>query len=230
MMVRKSGPVANRTPTVSSRLRSTGVAPRSDSKYARTRTRILDAAAYVLSVKGYSGTRLSDVAERAEIQAPAIYYYFPSRDDLIEEVMASGLADMRRHLRETLDALPPDATPLDRILAAVEAHLRHELELSDYTTASIRNSGQIPERLRTRQASEGAGYNAIWRELFDEVAASGQIRQDLDPRLAQSLVLGALNWAAEWWDPRRSSLEAIVANAQSMVRGGLSPTAPATDA
>ena len=69
------------------------------SKSARTRSRILNAAAHVLSVKGYAGTRLSDVAEYAELQAPAIYYYFPSREDLIEEVMYAGIADMRRHLR-----------------------------------------------------------------------------------------------------------------------------------
>jgi TetR/AcrR family transcriptional regulator, cholesterol catabolism regulator len=193
-----------------------------DSKYARTRARILDATAHVLSIKGYAGTRLSDVADYAEIQAPAIYYYFPSRDDLIEEVMACGLADMRVHLQKVLDALPPDTSPLDRIMAAVEAHLRHELEISDYTTASIRNSGQIPERLRTRQLEEEAGYGLIWRRLFDDAVAEGQLRADLDPRITQMLVLGALNWAAEWWDPRRGSLEAIVANAQSLVRNGLS--------
>ena len=47
--------------------------------------------------KGYAGTRLSDVAEYAEIQAPAIYYYFPSREDLIEEVMYSGIAEMTKN-------------------------------------------------------------------------------------------------------------------------------------
>lgn len=194
-----------------------------DSKSARTRRRILDAAAHVLSIKGYAGTRLSDVAEYAEIQAPAIYYYFPSRDDLIEEVMFCGIADMRKHLLEVLDALPPESSPLDRIMAAVEAHLRHELELSDYTTASIRNSGQLPERLRTRQLKEQAGYDAIWGRLFDDAADDGQLRSDLDPRMAQALVVGSLNWTAEWWNPRRSSLDLIVKNAQSLVRNGLSP-------
>jgi TetR/AcrR family transcriptional regulator, cholesterol catabolism regulator len=194
-----------------------------DSKSARTRARILDAAAHVLSIKGYAGTRLSDVAEYAELQAPAIYYYFPSREDLIEEVMFSGIADMRKHLLEVLAALAPESSPLDRIMVAVEAHLRHELELSDYTTASIRNSGQLPERLRTRQLKEEAGYNAIWSRLFDDAADAGQLRSDLDPRMAQALVVGSLNWTAEWWDPRRSSLELIVKNAQSLVRRGLSP-------
>ena len=112
-----------------------------DKKSARTRMRILDAAAEVLSAKGYAGMRLSDVAQVAELQAPAIYYYFPSRDDLIEEVMWVGLADMRKFLNLSLDQAPEDATPLERILVAVEAHLRHQLEISAYATAAIRNSG-----------------------------------------------------------------------------------------
>jgi TetR/AcrR family transcriptional regulator, cholesterol catabolism regulator len=193
------------------------------SKSARTRRRILDAAAHVLSVKGYAGTRLSDVAEYAELQAPAIYYYFPSRDDLIEEVMYAGIAAMREHLTSTLDALPQHTSPMDRILAAVEAHLRHELELSDYASALIRNAGQIPDRLRARQLKEDAAYGRIWRRLFDDARAKGQLRSDLDARLAQLLVIGALNWSAEWFDPRRSSVDAIVSNAQALVRNGLSP-------
>ncbi|MGH3968679.1 MAG: TetR/AcrR family transcriptional regulator [Mycobacterium sp.] len=195
----------------------------SDSKSARTRARILDAAAYVLSVKGYAGTRLSDVAERAEVQAPAIYYYFSSRDDLIEEVLCSGIADMVKHLQQVLDDLPPETSQMNRIMAAVEAHLRHELELSHYATASIRNSGQVPERLRTRQLKEQERYGTIWRRLIDVAADEGLLRADLDPRMAQLLVLGALNWTAEWWDPRRGSLEVVVENAKSVVRHGLSP-------
>lgn len=199
-----------------------------DAKSARTRARILDAAAHVLSVKGFAGTRLTDVADYAELQAPAIYYYFPSREDLIEEVMYCGISDMRRHLQDTLDALPADTSPMDKIMAAVEAHLRHELELSDYTTASIRNSGQIPEHLRTRQKKEDTAYGKIWQRLFADAIAEGQIRADLDARYARMLVMGALNWAAEWWDFKKGSVDTMVSNAQILVRNGLSPASPAS--
>jgi AcrR family transcriptional regulator len=127
------------------------------SKSARTRERILDAAAHVLSRKGYAGTRLTDVADQAEIQAPAIYYYFPSRDDLIEEVMWTGIAHMREHITGLLSVLPAGADALQRIDAAVEGHLRYSLEISDYTTASIRNAGQLPEALRVRYNAARSG-------------------------------------------------------------------------
>lgn len=193
----------------------------SQSKSARTRTRILDAAAHVLSVKGYAGTRLSDVAEHAELQTPAIYYYFSSREELIEEVMWVGLADMHEHVQSILDACDPELSSMDRIMVAVDAHLRHELEISDYTTASIRNSGQLPEEISQRQKTEEIKYGEIWRKLFDNAVKDNQIRSDIEVRVARMLVLGALNWAAEWWNPRRGSLDTVVATAQSIVRSGL---------
>jgi len=199
------------------------------SKSARTRERILDAAAHVLSRKGYAGTRLSDVADRAEIQTPAIYYYFASRDDLVEEVMWSGIAHMREHMARVMAALSPDADPLDRVDAAVEAHLRYSLEISDYTTASIRNAGQVPEGIAVRYAAEASQYGDMWRKLLQDADNAGLLRPDLDPMAARMLVLGALNWAAEWWNPRRGSLDAVVRSAQSLVRHGLGPVPAAGD-
>lgn len=191
------------------------------TKSTRTRARILDAAAKVLSVRGYSGMRLSDVAEVAEIQAPAIYYYFGSRDDLIEEVMWVGIADMTRYVEEALAALPADTTAIDRILTAVGAHLRHELEISDYTTASIRNAGQIPESIRTRQREEENRYGDAWRALLRGARDAGELRPGLDLYIVQMLVLGSLNWAVEWWNPERGTVDKIVREAQSFVRGAV---------
>lgn len=203
---------------------ATRTAPAStDSKSTGTRKRILDAAAQVLSSKGYAGMRLSEVADVAGLQAPAIYYYFPSREDLIEEVMWAGLADMRQHLAHTLSQMDSEATAMQRIMVAVEAHLRHVLEISDYTTASIRNAGQVPDGIRKRHLQEEKEYGEIWRRLIAEAVDDGAIRSDLDPYVAQMLVLGSLSWAVEWWTPKRGSLQQVVENAQSFVRHALSP-------
>ena len=195
--------------------------PRATTKATRTRARILDAAAKALSERGYAGLRLSDVADAAELQTPAIYYHFASREDLIEEVMWVGLADMREHLDAVLEALPPEATAVERILAAVEAHLRHELQISDYTTAAIRNAGQVPPELRVRAKKEETRYGKIWRELVDTAGRAGVLRPELDPYVARMLIVGALNWTAEWWKPRRTPIDLVVENAQHLVRHGL---------
>jgi TetR/AcrR family transcriptional regulator, cholesterol catabolism regulator len=210
------------------RQRKNGAAPATvddddipESKSALTRARIRDAAARVLSAAGYAGLRLTDVAAEAEIQAPAIYYYYASRDELIEEVMWVGIADMREHVAAALSELPDGTSPLERLLVAADAHLRHALEISDYTTASIRNAGQVPLSIRKRQILEEERYGEVWRRLINELAREGRLRPELDLYIAQMLVLGALNWAVEWWNPRRGSVEAVVHNAQSFIRHGI---------
>lgn len=198
------------------------------AKSTRTRERILDAAAHVLSRKGYAGTRLADVAEVAEVQAPAIYYYFESRDALIEEVMWVGAHRVRMHVEGVLAALPPETSPMQKILEAVAAHLRYELHISDYTTASIRNAGQVPEQLRVRPAAEEATYSRLWRDLFAQAQQAGELRPGLDINVSRLLLLGSMNWAAEWWNPRMRSLADLVKATQDFVRHGMgNPAAPA---
>lgn len=198
-----------------------------EPKSARTRRRIMDVTARMLSQRGYNGTRLQDVAREAELQAPTLYYYFSSREELIEAVVRDGVATMTRHVTTVLECLPPGTPPMERIAAAVEAHLRLSLEISTYTTAAIRNTGQLPDHMRERQQAAEAEYAAVWRDLFRAAETAGVLRGGVDTRTARLLVLGALNWASEWWDPERGSLEGVVRTAQTIVHQGLSDIRPA---
>lgn len=191
-------------------------------KSERTRERILLAAATTLSKKGYAGTRLDDVAKLAGIASPAIYYYFPSRDDLIAEVLWTGSSVVRTKVEEALAALDDDTTPLERIMIAVEAHLRFELELSAFTSAAIRNAGQVPQELRERSLVEETQYMHLWRDLFSRAQQAGQIRDDIDLTLARFIVIGTLNAATAWWSPGARSLSDLVDATQKLIITGLS--------
>lgn len=197
---------------------------RRDSKSAKTRERILDAAAEVLNSHGYAGTRLSDIAQIAELQAPAIYYYFASRDDVIQEVVQVGLRRVIAEVQAALQALPVGATAMDRILAAVGAHLEAVVRDSKYAAAAIRNAAQLPPEIREVQLLDQRRYGAVWRTLIDDAVQAGEIDPALDPRAARMLVIGALNWAPEWWHPDRGTVVETVATARLLVRRGLSPS------
>lgn len=182
----------------------------------------MDSAAQILSRRGYAGTRLSDIAADAEIQTSAIYYYFSSREDLVETVMERGVFEARTHVEGALTALPLTASAMDRIDAAVEAHLQLNLQLSAYATAAIRNMGQVPERIRTNQLAAERAYATLWRDLLAAAQREGAIPRTTDIRAMRMLILGALNWAPEWWHPDRGSLETAVKTAKILVRRGIS--------
>lgn len=199
--------------------------PEAGSKSERTRERVVSAAATTLSRLGYSGTRLVDVAAEAGLQAPAIYYYFSSRDLLIEEVVVVGTIKLHEFVAAALDQAPASASALDRIDIAVDAHIRQLMSESGFAHAVIRNVGQLPSKIRGRQLVEERKYAEVWRTLFRQAHDDGSMRAELDPELARLLVIGSLNWATEWWTTKRGSLDSVVETAQSIIRNGIAASA-----
>jgi len=194
---------------------------RPSKRSAHTRGRIRDAAAHVLAKKGYAGLRIQDVAERAEVRVSAIYYYFASRDALVEEVLWFGMHSLRTHVAEALAGAEPDATGRQLLHLAIEAHLRLELEISDYGQAAMRNAGHVPPDVRRRNTEELIAYRELWRDVLARAVADGSLpardRQDLVLRFA----LGALNWTAEWWVPGQGDVDELVRTAIVLVEHGL---------
>lgn len=184
-----------------------------------TRERLLRAAASVLAERGYGQTRLGDVAALAGLRPPAIYYYFGSRDEMIAEVMRVGQRRVRTHVEGAVSCV--DGRALDRIDAAVAAHLEIQLELSDFAAAVIRNAGHVPGRVRAALNEESDAYHDTWRRLIDDARKAGELRKDLDPTIARMLVIGALNWAVEWWTKGRP-IEALTTASQLLIRAALS--------
>ncbi|MFL6024130.1 MAG: TetR/AcrR family transcriptional regulator [Marmoricola sp.] len=185
-----------------------------------TRDRLLHAAAVVLSRRGYTEARLGEIAAVADLKAPAIYYHFTGRDDLITAALREGQILVRQHVLAALGVLPESASSEERILAAVDAHLRVELELSDFASAVVRTAGHVPPPIRADIEGEITAYHDVWRELLANAEEEGRLRSGLDHSVARMLVIGSLNWAVEW-RTEATSVDDVVGTAATLVRGAL---------
>jgi AcrR family transcriptional regulator len=199
--------------------------PRRERKSDKTRRRILDAAAEVMNRDGFAGARLADIAELAGVRVPGVYYYFESREAILEEVVMIGARVAMDNVTARLSALPPEATALDRICAAFGGHLEMVLKESAYTAAAMRTMGQLPSDIRERQLRQQRAYGELWHDLISAGTESGAIDPDLDPSAARMFLMGAVNWAPEWWKPERGSIEDAVATVELLVRNALSSSA-----
>lgn len=191
------------------------------TKAERTRVRILDAAARVLRNRGYGNMRLSDVAEIAAVQTAALYYHFPSREALIEEVVTLGQQRVYDHVMDELEGVGQELDALGRIRVAVRAHLEVTLRDCDHASASIRTLGQLPANIRRRQLEEQRKYGDVWRTLIQDAIEAGQVDPSFRSSAMRMLALGALNWVPEWWNPQQGSLAEIIEAAQAFVLDGL---------
>lgn len=169
------------------------------TKADKTRTRILDSAAKVFSRKGYTETRLSDIAAEAAIHSGSLYYHFRTREELVDEVLRVGQERVDRFVRQRVASLPPDATHLARLRELITAHLEMVLEIGNYTSAMIRIIGQVPEDVHRRRLHDQRQYGGYWRCLFEQAQAGGELRTDVDLPAMMMLILGALNSSPDWY-------------------------------
>jgi TetR/AcrR family transcriptional regulator, cholesterol catabolism regulator len=170
-------------------------------KSDRTRQRILDTAAQEFRKRGYAGTKVNDIAFAANMRAASIYYYFESKDQIFEEVLEIGLKLVFDAVRKAVDAVPPSSGHRARLQAAVEAHLRSLHEHGDYSSANIRNFGQTPDEIQTRQLELRNAYGEYWRDLLVSAQDAGAVRGGANLSLLRMFLFGAMNWTLEWVKP-----------------------------
>ena len=169
------------------------------SKGELKRKQILDAAAKVLARRGYIGTQLSEIAEEASTQAGSLYYHFESREELLEAVLHEGMRQSFAHARAVVDAMPSTSMPLERLNAAVRAHLKFQLVESDYARAAARSMGQSPEDVWKRVNEGFRKYGKFFDDLIQGAMKSGEIDPKVNRSALRMLIIGAANYAPEWY-------------------------------
>lgn len=148
--------------------------------------------------RGYAATRLSDIAELAGLQAGSLYYHFGNKEALVEEVVRYGVQFTHAHVRAATEQLPDDATPGEKLAAAVDAHLEAMLEIGDFGPAHVRTFAQLPPDMQERIRPMRRAFGRFWGELVDNAIASGEIRDDIDPYLMRLFITNSLERVPEW--------------------------------
>lgn len=88
----------------------------------KRREEILEAARAVLLADGLAGFTVAAIAAEADVSKPAVYYYFPSRDALLEGVLVDRF-EAETVALETAIAAAPDG--VGAVEAMVRAYIGH---------------------------------------------------------------------------------------------------------
>src|SRR5919205_4002439 len=98
------------------------------------RNELTRAAARLFAEKGYHGTSTADLAEALGVQKGSLYAHIESKADLLWEVAREGAAAFHA----ALDSVPEEGPVIDRIRAALRAHLGVVAEPLDVATVFVR--------------------------------------------------------------------------------------------
>jgi AcrR family transcriptional regulator len=159
------------------------VSPRPQIDHIR-RPQLLTAAE-VIAARGFSATRIADVAERAGTSPAGVLYWFESRDELLAEALTFAEETFAERLRARLAYLD---CPSERLVALIESSVGGD----DNWTLWIELWSRALHDPQLAQARQRLDDH--WRAQIAEVVAEGQRAGDFagpDPDRA-ALELAAL--------------------------------------
>lgn len=155
----------------------------STGKGEQTREHIFRSALELFREKGFDETTMSDVAERAGVAKSAAYYYFPSKEDIIQAYYEQVQAEQERICAEVFDS----SSNLKKRLSTA-MHTKLDLAKDDRKLLGVvfRYTGEPGHRL----SCLGAGTAEIRRRsiaIFDRAIAKERLPRDLQELLPLAL-------------------------------------------
>jgi AcrR family transcriptional regulator len=161
--------------------------------YGQRRAAIVEQAAKLYAGKGFLGTSVADLAAALGASKSLIYHYYPSKEDILFEVMDSHLRELDAAADEVMALGLPPADTLREIARAfmrlyVGAAARHKVLLNELDALPPARRDEIVARQR---------------RLIEAVEA---LLVELQPRLrepqrrpAAMLFFGMINWTHTWF-------------------------------
>lgn len=151
--------------------------------------RILAAAEKLFAQQGFDAVSMHAIAEAAGVCKANVFHHFTSKNDLYVAVLRNACRDSNQHL----DDLGSEQLPLaERLAQFARVHLQTILQHEQVTRLSLRemlneDSHQGQELAEKVYGEKFSRFVSILRAG----QAGGALRQDIDPAVVATVLLGA---------------------------------------
>ncbi|HYI64166.1 MAG TPA: TetR/AcrR family transcriptional regulator [Allosphingosinicella sp.] len=182
--------------------------------YDKRRDAIVRAAARLYARRGFQGASVADLAKACKTSKSLIYHYFPSKEDILHEVMASHL--------DALVAAAVAATRSggaeERLRALTLAFMRLYVGAQDRHKVLLNELDNLPPARRAEVIAKQRRIIAAVEELIQALRPeSGPLALPLT-----MLFFGMINWTHTWFRAEgRVSAETLADLAVDLMLDGL---------
>jgi len=164
-----------------------------------TRDDLLGGVVRVFNERGYEAASMEDLARASGLTKSSFYHHVTGKQQLLRLAVDRALDALFAVLDE-----PPAVTgrPVERLEHVVRRTAEVLVAELPYVTLLLRVRGntEVERAVLGRRRDFDAHVAGIVREAVD----AGEVRADLDPRLATRLLFGMVNSITEWYRPDAS--------------------------
>ena len=179
---------------------------------------IMRAAVAVMGEVGYEAASVRDIAARAGVSVAALYYHFPSKQDLLreflEEAWEVSLARIERRLRAVGD--DPFAR-LDELVGTMIAGQIHDDYAKLASNVAWRDHNRLPAPERKLIEAKREQVRLIVRRVVEEGVTAGAFTVD-EVDVGVEAILALTTWLAKSLSARGRSKDEVIVTVQRLVR------------
>jgi AcrR family transcriptional regulator len=157
---------------------------------------LLAVAVGVFNERGYDGTSMEHLSRAAGISKSSIYHHVRGKEELLNRAVGRALEGLFGILEEPQARNGRAVERLEHVTRRTAAVLMDELP---YVTLLLRVRGNTKtERWAMERRRE---FDQRVADLLRAAVAEGDLRADVEARLATRLLFGMINSLVEWYRP-----------------------------
>ena len=170
---------------------------------------LLATAARLFRHQGFDATSTRDIAAAVGMHSGSPFYHFKSKSALLFAVMQEGMhAAMARQAKALQPTARQAKTPnfIDPPNAQMRRLIRAHFDTllgpgNDFIPVMLYESRALTAAQRSALAQLQDDYEAAWTPVLQALHASGELQAPV--KVSRLLILGALNWAVQWYDRQK---------------------------
>jgi TetR/AcrR family acrAB operon transcriptional repressor len=166
-----------------------------------TKQNLLVAGLEVFSRKGYSATRVEDIAKQANVTTGAIYHHFGGKSELYIALVEQSDAKANRLAQQVIEEGGTPATMLRRLLVRLFQFLEEDREYRAVVELFMNKTEMVPELAAiSEQIPVGRRLLAQFiSNLIKEGVDSGEFQSSISPDTAALALVGFMNGMGLIW-------------------------------
>ncbi len=177
-------------------MRRRGRPPAAESSAADTRERIVDAAVELFAEKGFHGTGVAEIGERADVQRGALYYHIGSKEELLWQILRDYIERMLADA-ERIEGTADD--PVTKLRKLIHSHVGLIIRYRREVVIQLRDGGALTGARAAQLQVLRDEVQRCWQRVIDAGHAAGLLRTG--EHVVTNSVLGMLNAVTYWYRP-----------------------------